>query len=107
MIYTTEEIKRRITPIAEKYNLRTIYIFGSYARNEATETSDVDVLVDTTDSKIKGLFDMGGLYNDLCERLEKDADLVTLDALTQDGANDKTPWFTENVMKECVAVYGK
>lgn len=66
MIYTIEEIRRRITPIAEKYDLRAVYVFGSYARNEATENSDIDVLIDTKDSKVKGWI-IGGLYNDLCE----------------------------------------
>ena len=105
MIYTMEEIKRRITPIAKKYDLRAIYVFGSYARNEATDNSDVDVLIDTKDSKIKGWI-IGGLYDDLCEGLEKGTDLITLDALTQDCENDRTPWFTENVMKEKVLLYG-
>lgn len=44
----------------------------------------------------------------ICARgLEKGTDLVTLDALTQDGEKDRTPWFTENVMKEKVLIYGK
>ena len=42
MIYATDEIRQRITPIAEKYQLRRIYLFGSYARNEATDGSDID-----------------------------------------------------------------
>ena len=33
-IYSHDEIKTRITPIAEKYNISTVYIFGSYARGE-------------------------------------------------------------------------
>ena len=45
MIYSLDEIKRRIKPVAEKYALRAVYLFGSYARNEADEDSDIDVLV--------------------------------------------------------------
>ena len=44
MIYTIAELSRKIIPIAQKYNIPAVYIFGSYARNEATENSDVDVL---------------------------------------------------------------
>ena len=103
MIYSTNEIQKRITPIAEKYKLRAVYLFGSYARNEATDNSDLDVLVDTDGSIIKGWI-IGGLYNDLCEAFGENTDLVTVGALTQD---DKTPWFTENVMRERVLIYGQ
>ena len=104
MIYTINEIQQIITPIAKKYRLRAVYLFGSYARNEATDASDIDVLIDTADSTVNNLFDMGGLYNDLCENLKKDAGLITLDALTQDS--DK-PWLTDNIMKERIVIYGK
>lgn len=104
MILTIDEIKSRITPIAEKYKLRAVYVFGSYARNEATAGSDVDVLVDIEDSAVKGMI-IGGLYNDLCESLGENTDLITVGALTHDGEQDQTPWFTENVMRERVLLY--
>jgi len=106
MIYTTDEIREKIIPIAEKYQLRRVYVFGSYARNEATTTSDVDVLVDTTGSIVQGWV-IGGLYNDLCEIFGDEVDLITTNALTQDKGQDRTPWFTENVMKERLLVYDR
>ena len=102
MIYTKEEIQRRIAPIAQKYQLQSVYLFGSYARNEATDSSDMDVLVDTTNSKVVGWV-IGGLYNDLCETFGPNIDLITTNALTQD--KDRTPWFAENVMKDRVLIY--
>lgn len=105
MVYSLDEIKSRIAPVASKYQLRAVYIFGSYARGEATEKSDVDILIDRTGSSIRSLFDMGGLYNDLCDSIGKEVDLVTTYALTQDGNRDRTPWFTESVMKERVPIY--
>lgn len=104
MVYSIDELRKRITPVAKKYNLRAVYLFGSYARNEATEDSDVDILIDRTGSSVKGLV-MGGLYNDLSESLGKGIDLLTTYALTQDGDRDRTPWFTENIMKERVPIY--
>ena len=106
MIYTTDELREKIIPIAEKYLLRRVYVFGSYARNEATDTSDIDVLVDTTDSIVHGWI-IGGLYNDLCETFGDKIDLITTNALTQDDGQDRTPWFTEKVMKERILVYDK
>ncbi len=50
MIYQTEEIKKIVSSVAQKYELREVYLFGSYARNEATEKSDIDFLIDRTDS---------------------------------------------------------
>ena len=48
MVYTIDQIKAIVTPIAEKYHLPAIYLFGSYARGTATDGSDIDLLVDTT-----------------------------------------------------------
>ena len=46
MIYTIDEISSRIRPVAEKYHLKAVYLFGSYARGEARDDSDVDLLVE-------------------------------------------------------------
>lgn len=48
---------------------------------------------------------MGGLHNDLCESIGKNVDLITTHALYQDSDNDRAPWFTENVMKECASIF--
>ena len=40
MIYTLDEIKSRVLPVIQKYNIPAMYLFGSYARGEATEESD-------------------------------------------------------------------
>ena len=100
MIYSVEELKRRIAPIAEKYGLREVYLFGSYARSEATEQSDVDILIDRTGSKIHGMFDMGGLYVDLKACIHKEIDLVTAQTLEQPSTRQRIPLFVENVQME-------
>lgn len=45
MTYTIEKIKAVVKPIADKYNVQSVYLFGSYARGDATENSDLDFLV--------------------------------------------------------------
>ena len=44
-VFTIEEIVSLVKPIAEKYGIKEIYLFGSYARGEADEDSDLDFLV--------------------------------------------------------------
>ena len=105
MIYTIDELKRIIGPIAQKYEIPAVYIFGSYARNEATENSDVDILIQRKGSKIVSLFDLGSLYNDLDEELGIGLDLITEDSLTQDDVMRRTPWLLENLNRERVAIY--
>lgn len=76
MIYTIEEIKCRVLPVMEKYNSPAIYLFGSYARGEATDDSDLDFLVDTTGTKLTSLLSLGELYCDLEEIFRKEIDLI-------------------------------
>ncbi len=104
MIYTLEEISRRVRPVAEKYHLKAVYVFGSYARGEAREDSDVDLLVDDTDSGLRG-WDYGGLYNDLEDALEKELDMVTVGALEQPVRHKSDILFRETVKKERLEIY--
>ena len=106
MVYTIEQLKERVRPVAIKYNLPAVYLFGSYAKGEATEYSDVDILVDKTGTELRGLFAMGGLYNELSEALGKQIDLVTTSALKQESTKQRTPWFVENLNKERIKIYG-
>ena len=100
MIYSVEELTQRIAPVAEKYGLREVYLFGSYARSEATEQSDVDILIDRTGSKIRGMFEMGGLYEDLRASIGKEVDLVTTQTLEQSSTKRRSPLFIQNIQAE-------
>lgn len=105
-VYSLGKIKRLITPIAEKHRLRSVYVFGSYARNEADANSDIDLLIDREGSTIHGIFGMSELMNECQEALGKDVDLVTLQSLNQPGTIKDNAAFIENVMKERVQIYG-
>lgn len=50
-------------------------MFGSYARGEATETSDLDFRIER--GHIRSLFELGAMYNALSERFQKELDLLT------------------------------
>ena len=75
MIYTIEQIRRIAAPIAAAYGIKSMRLFGSYARGEATEQSDVDLLIDR--GSLRSGFALGGLYADLRDGLRKELDLVT------------------------------
>lgn len=44
-IYTRQELKNMVTPLLRKYNAANALLFGSYARNEATAESDIDLVI--------------------------------------------------------------
>lgn len=80
-VYTIEEIKSIVVPIAKAHSVGRIYLFGSYARGEATPSSDVDLRVDK--GNLRGLFALGALYADLEDGLGKKLDLLTTGSLDQ------------------------
>ena len=49
MVYTIDEIKAKIIPIAKQYNVSKVYLFGSYARGEEDENSDIDIALELED----------------------------------------------------------
>lgn len=105
MIYTLDEIRRIITPIAQKYNLSAVYLFGSYARGTAREDSDLDLLVDTTGARIAGFFELAALHLDLEEALQKKVDLITLRSIQQKARMPSQESFQKAVLEEMVKLY--
>ena len=95
-IYSVEEIKKMILPIAEKYGVENVYLFGSYARGEATSDSDLDLLIDK--GRLKGLFMLGAMYSDLEECFDKKLDLLTTGSLESE--------FLKNIVGEELLIYG-
>ncbi|MCD8099191.1 MAG: nucleotidyltransferase domain-containing protein [Oscillospiraceae bacterium] len=43
--YNIDELRSIIAPIAWRYGVQRVILFGSYARGEATAQSDVDLLI--------------------------------------------------------------
>ena len=73
-ILTLKQIKERILPILAKRDIHEVYLFGSYARGEAKNTSDVDIYCEPGD--IKTLIDQGFLEDELVSALGKDVDVI-------------------------------
>jgi len=76
-------IQRRddILAVAEKRGAYNVRVFGSVARGEDDEDSDIDVLVDM--EKGRSLLDLGGLLMDLRELLGCSVDVVTANGLRE------------------------
>jgi predicted nucleotidyltransferase len=73
-VYTIKKIKSIIKPILNKYGIFEIYLFGSYARGEAKDSSDVDIYCDK--GNIKTLIDQGLLEEELEIALNKKVDII-------------------------------
>ncbi|MEW5801331.1 MAG: nucleotidyltransferase family protein [bacterium] len=67
--------REEILRIAARHGARNIRVFGSVARGEADEHSDIDFLVEMEPGR--SLFDMGGLLMDLETLLQRQVDVVT------------------------------
>ena len=68
--YTIDEIKAITTPVAIKHGITRMSLFGSYARGEANDDSDVDLYVDK--GKMTSLVKYFSFVNDLEEELGLD-----------------------------------
>jgi uncharacterized protein len=70
-----KEKREAILQLAAKHGARNVRVFGSVARHEANEQSDIDFLVDMEPGR--SLMDQGGLLMDLRELLGREVDVVT------------------------------
>jgi len=67
--------REEILRICAKYGARNVRVFGSVARGEADEQSDLDFLVEMDSGR--SLFDLGGLQYELEQLLGCQVDVVT------------------------------
>jgi uncharacterized protein len=73
------EKRDEILRIAEKHGARNVRVFGSVAHEEETETSDIDLLVDTAEET--SAWFPAGLVEELEELLGRRVDVVTTNGL--------------------------
>lgn len=76
MFMNTEQMTQMIAEYFKTQPVLKAWIFGSYARSEETESSDVDILVILDYSQPIGL-KFFGMYEDLKELLGRPVDLVS------------------------------
>lgn len=77
-MYNVSDIQQIISPIAAKYGVQRVYLFGSYARGDNTPESDVDLRIDK--GQVKGL-QMAFLLSEFEDALHLPVDLLSTGAL--------------------------
>ena len=96
-VYSLDEIRSIAAPIAEQYGVAAMYLFGSYARGEATAASDLDFRIER--GRIRSLFELSAMYNDLSEGFQKNLDLLS--------SQNIEPEFLAAIRPEEVLVYAQ
>ena len=96
---TADELIIKILPLLKKYPVRKAALFGSYARNEQCEDSDMDILLEFSEPIGLGY---GSLYLDLKEVLP-----VAVGLLTVAGLEEQPAHFRESVSRDMVVFYEK
>ena len=95
-VLTIENIINLIKPIAEKYHVQNIYLFGSYARGEANIESDLDFLVYGGENfKLTMIF---AFAEELRNALNKRVDVFEIHEINVDSE------FYKTIMKERLLV---
>ena len=77
-MYSPADIQRIVSPIAAKYGVERMYLFGSYATGKNTPASDVDFRIDK--GKVRGM-QMAFLLSDLEDALRLPVDLLSTSVL--------------------------
>ena len=95
-IYTIEEIQKIVSPIAANHGVERVFLFGSYARGEASADSDLDFRIDCGNAT--DYFTLGQMYCDLEDVFQKKLDILTTGSLDQK--------FLDRIGKEEILIYG-
>jgi len=74
-----EQIKQKILPILQRYEVKKVGLFGSCVRGQMTDDSDIDILVEI--QKDISLLDFAGLKLEIEEALNRKVDLVEYDTI--------------------------
>lgn len=94
-ILTIEQIKQICSDIFPAYSVNFAYLFGSYAKNKATELSDIDLLISTETSGLK----FYELVEVLREKLCKQIDLLDIAQLENNAL------LTQEILKDGIKIY--
>lgn len=93
---TLDRIKQIVAKVGKKYGIKSAYLFGSYAKNTATEDSDVDLIIDRGD--VRTYKD----YYHMCRELEQELG-TNVDVTSEEGM---FPGFFDLIKQDRILLYG-
>jgi len=86
-----EELRSLVAPVAEKYGVEKVYLFGSVARGDCNEDSDYDFCIEK--GRVRDLFTFSGFYSDMEEAIGTEIDIITTKINNTEFLNKiKTEW---------------
>ena len=98
-IYSIDELKTILAKILKDTVVQKAILFRSYAKNCPTETSDIDLIIDSNGKLLN--INFYGLLEELVEQLNKNIDLFEITEIQKDSDMYK------NIQKEGVVLYEK
>ena len=101
-VLSIDAIRLMILPVVQKYGIKKATLFGSYARGEATEDSDVDLLIEC--DSIRNMEDYLALEGRIKNAIGKKVDLVMADALRSENTRAARR-LIEHIEKDQVIIY--
>ena len=94
-MYTIQELKDTISPLARTYGVKSVSLFGSYARGTARPDSDVDLKIEK--GALRSLYQLCGFRLAVEDALRVSVDLVTSESSDRD--------FLKRIEQEEVLLY--
>lgn len=98
-IYSIDDIKKMLNEVLSGTDVEKAILFGSYAKNKQTKSSDIDILIDSN-GKIKGL-KFFAIIDVIKEKFDKDVDVIEKSEITKNSKIEK------EIEKTGVIVYEK
>ena len=95
-VLSIKKIKQSIKPIIDKYEIKELYLFGSYARGEANRNSDIDIYCDKGIAKT--FIMQQRLIDELENALGKKVDFVTTTSTLSED-------FKKNLMEDRIRLW--
>ena len=98
------QIQKLTKPVFEEYGVEKAYVFGSYARGDYNENSDIDIII--VAKNIRSLLIIGAILEALKQVLQKEVDLIEEECFKDDEMDDVVKDFYNTIKKERVKIYG-
>lgn len=102
---TIIQIKKLTELVFREYGVEKAYVFGSYARGDYNENSDIDIII--VAKNIKSLLIIGAILEALKQALQKEVDLIEEECFEENHMEEWEQEFYDNIKKERVIIYSK